>query len=85
MRGSALTAHEYVMTLDQEVAAVWRRKWTASSLLLLSVRWVMVFVQVALCIPASSKVRVMVLDRFKRNNTLTIAQRFVLPFKPGRY
>ncbi|GJE90609.1 hypothetical protein PsYK624_067530 [Phanerochaete sordida] len=39
---SALTLYEYAITFDQEVQAVWRRRWTISSLLLLSIRAVMV-------------------------------------------
>ena len=38
----ALTLYEYAITFDQEVQAVWRRTCTVSSLLLLSIRWVMV-------------------------------------------
>lgn len=52
----ALVAYEYVITLDQEISTVWSRKRTASSALLLSIRWVMVLNQVVSYIPASSKV-----------------------------
>ncbi|EKM60225.1 uncharacterized protein PHACADRAFT_246073 [Phanerochaete carnosa HHB-10118-sp] len=37
-----LAVYEYVITLNQEIAAVWRRKLTATSLLLLTIRWLMV-------------------------------------------
>ncbi|EKM60189.1 uncharacterized protein PHACADRAFT_246036 [Phanerochaete carnosa HHB-10118-sp] len=38
----SLVSYEYVITLDREIAAVWRRKFTVTSLLLLAVRWLMV-------------------------------------------
>ncbi|EKM56357.1 uncharacterized protein PHACADRAFT_140967, partial [Phanerochaete carnosa HHB-10118-sp] len=36
-----LVVYEFVITLDQEIAVVWRRKFTLTSLLLLSTRWLM--------------------------------------------
>lgn len=38
----ALVVYEYLITLDSEVATVWKRRLTASSVLLLSVRCNMV-------------------------------------------
>lgn len=52
----ALVVYEYIITLDQEAASVWKRNWTASSVLLLSIRWVMILNQVTSYVPASSKV-----------------------------
>lgn len=52
----ALVAYEYIITLDQEISTVWGRKRTASSALLLSIRWVMVLNQVVSYIPVSPKV-----------------------------
>ena len=42
MKWLVLVIYEYLITLDREVQTVWCRKWTASSLLLLSTRWAMV-------------------------------------------
>ena len=39
---AGLVAYEYIITFDQEVAQVWMRKTTATALLLLSTRWIMV-------------------------------------------
>jgi hypothetical protein len=39
---AGLVAYEYIITFDQEVAQVWKRKPTATSFLLLSTRWIMV-------------------------------------------
>lgn len=38
----AMTLYEYVITFDQEVNTVWRRKWTLTSFLLISIRGMMV-------------------------------------------
>ena len=43
---AGLTIYEYVVTFDLEVAHVWTRKPSATSLLLLSIRWIMVLSQV---------------------------------------
>ena len=37
----ALIIYEYVITFADEIEAVWKRPWTATSVLLLSTRWVM--------------------------------------------
>ncbi|EKM50963.1 uncharacterized protein PHACADRAFT_212866 [Phanerochaete carnosa HHB-10118-sp] len=42
--------YEYLITLDLEMQAVWRQRWTASSVLLLSIRWVMIFTAMAQCV-----------------------------------
>lgn len=42
----ALVVYEYIITFDQEVVAVWKRRWNATSGLLISIRWVMVFSQI---------------------------------------
>ena len=42
MERAAVVIYEYLITIDREVETVWWRTWTASSLLLLSTRWVMV-------------------------------------------
>ena len=42
MERLAVVIYEYLITIDREVETIWRRRWTASSLLLLSTRWVMV-------------------------------------------
>ncbi|EKM56292.1 uncharacterized protein PHACADRAFT_207573 [Phanerochaete carnosa HHB-10118-sp] len=37
-----LVIYEYGVTLDQEISAVWRRKFTVTSVLLLTTRWLMI-------------------------------------------
>ncbi|GJE99243.1 hypothetical protein PsYK624_154930 [Phanerochaete sordida] len=39
---TCLTVYEFIITFDQEVAVVWSRKLTATSILLLALRWLMV-------------------------------------------
>lgn len=39
---TALALYEYATTLDQEVRIVWRRRWTFTSALLVTMRWAMV-------------------------------------------
>ncbi|GJE85359.1 hypothetical protein PsYK624_014380 [Phanerochaete sordida] len=41
-----LLLYEYALTLPQEFETVWRRKWNATSLLLLLIRWTMVLLGV---------------------------------------
>lgn len=36
---SALAVYEYIVTIDQEVSAVWKRPVSAASVLLVSIRW----------------------------------------------
>lgn len=38
---SALAVYEYMVTIDQEVSAVWKRPVSAASVLLVSIRWAM--------------------------------------------
>lgn len=48
---SGLVVYEFVITLDQEIAAVWRRKFTATSMLLLSTRWLMLLYPILAILP----------------------------------
>lgn len=43
---TALVVYEYIITLNQEIVAVWKRRWNATSGLLISIRWVMVLSQI---------------------------------------
>lgn len=43
--GSALVAYEYIITIWQEVEAVWKRPMSATSILLISIRWLMLLTQ----------------------------------------
>lgn len=52
-----MVVYEYLITLDREVAAVWKRKFTATSMLLLSVRWVMLLIQIIDWLPPLPGVR----------------------------
>lgn len=38
----ALTFYEYAITFSQEIATVWRRRLTATSILLITTRWTLV-------------------------------------------
>ncbi|EKM51939.1 uncharacterized protein PHACADRAFT_199442 [Phanerochaete carnosa HHB-10118-sp] len=51
----SLVLFEYVVTFPEEVNTVWRRKFTWTSILLLSMRWIMVLSQVAAWFPMSEK------------------------------
>ena len=42
----ALVTYEYVITFTQEVSTVWRRRFTVTSFLLLSIRYILVASQV---------------------------------------
>ncbi|GJE88864.1 hypothetical protein PsYK624_049510 [Phanerochaete sordida] len=42
LSASIIVLYEYAVTLPQEVEAVWKREWTATSILLLTIRWTMV-------------------------------------------
>ncbi|GJE99217.1 hypothetical protein PsYK624_154660 [Phanerochaete sordida] len=46
-----LVAYEYAITFGREVRCIWMRKLSATSLLLLSIRWTMVLSQVLVWIP----------------------------------
>lgn len=48
---SGLVVYEFVMTLDQELAAIWKRKFTATSLLLLGIRWLMLLNSILAAMP----------------------------------
>lgn len=49
--------YEYLITLGDEVAVIWQRPWTATSVLLVSTRWVVVLTNVTGLVPAGPKVR----------------------------
>ena len=38
----AIVVYEYIITFYDEIKTVWKRRWTATSFLLLSIRWIMV-------------------------------------------
>lgn len=49
-----LIVYEYVITFGDEVVTVWKRKMNATSLLLISVRWAMLFNAILMHIPAKA-------------------------------
>ena len=55
-RFSALPVYEYLITFGQEYNTVWNRKMSASSILLLSIRWEMLAFAVAEIVPSTQKV-----------------------------
>ena len=52
----ALLVYEYIITIDQELSAIWRRKFNVASLLFITVRWTMLFNGALLSTPASPHV-----------------------------
>lgn len=48
---ACVVLYEFIITFDQEVAVVWRRKFTATSLLLLGIRWLMILSPISEIIP----------------------------------
>ena len=53
---TALVVYEYFITLDQEVATVWKRKFNATSCLLVTTRWVMLLNQIFTWTPGAQNV-----------------------------
>ena len=51
----ALVFYEYVITFEQELAVVWRRKFTLVSLLLIVVRWTLLVEAIILALPQPSE------------------------------
>jgi hypothetical protein len=51
-----LVLYEYAITFDQEVSTIWKRRFTATSILLLSTRWVLVLSVILQLMPAVPKV-----------------------------
>ena len=48
-----MIVYEYIITFDQEVATVWQRKFTLTSILLLSTRYALVLLEILALLPAS--------------------------------
>ena len=48
--------YEYVITFDSEVNLVWKRRWSMSSLLLLTIRWFMVATVITSLLPSTPQV-----------------------------
>ena len=52
----ALGIYEYLTTFSQEVQVVWKRKWTVTTVLLLTIRWAIVADLLFHFTPAKSEV-----------------------------
>lgn len=52
----ALLAYEIIITIDGEVELVWKRRWTATSFLLLTTRWVMILNVIFTLVPGTPQV-----------------------------
>ena len=50
----ALIFYEYVITFEREVSVVWRRRLSPSTLLLLTIRWTLLFEAICLVLPQPS-------------------------------
>ncbi|GJE98286.1 hypothetical protein PsYK624_145120 [Phanerochaete sordida] len=51
---AALCMHEFIINLDLEVITAWQRKKTATSILLISVRWTLFLNSILLFTPATT-------------------------------
>ncbi|GJE85321.1 hypothetical protein PsYK624_014000 [Phanerochaete sordida] len=58
---TALAVYEYVVTFDQEVKTGWQRRFNATSVLLVTTRWVMVLLQVLAWATSSTTVLIQIL------------------------
>lgn len=52
----AVLVYEYIITFDDEVSTIWRRRWTAPSILLLTTRWNMMIQAVINFAPSTLQV-----------------------------
>lgn len=53
----ALVVYEYIITIDQELTLVWRRKWTLVTLLLMANRYLMIGTVIFTISPTPEQVR----------------------------
>ncbi len=53
----ALAAYEYILTVNQEVAMIWRRKWTLVTWLFVTNRYIMIAVIIWGVSPDTAQVR----------------------------
>ena len=60
----AIALYEYGFTLSDEVAVVWQRRLTATSAMMLSIRWVMLLLAVLQLFPITPKVSLAVQMRY---------------------
>ena len=63
--GPALAAYEYLITLGQEVALVWKRRWTGSTWLFVANRYIMLGWAVVQAAPYTPKVCSSCLDQWR--------------------
>ena len=54
---AAMVMYEYLITFEDEVTTVWKRKFNLTSTFLLSVRWTMVVATILWLLPTSPIVR----------------------------
>ncbi|GJE96352.1 hypothetical protein PsYK624_125470 [Phanerochaete sordida] len=71
----ALMVYEYITTFDQEVAVVWGRKFSATSVLLLGSRWLMVVFAYLVFYPGPANCR----DEFTALGAIFITVLIVVP------
>ncbi len=53
---SALVVYEHIITFQQEVQAVWKRKWSAVTWLFALNRYLLLLVSIGNCLPTTEKV-----------------------------
>ncbi len=52
----AMVAYEYVLTLNQEVTMIWRRRWNAVTWLFMANRYVLIALTIIVISPYTAKV-----------------------------
>lgn len=52
---AALVVYEFLITFEQELAVVWRRKLTLASVLLIAIRWTILLEAIFLILPQPSE------------------------------
>lgn len=57
-QSSALAAYEYVITFQQEVSMLWRRRWSAVTWLFVLNRYLLMIVTVCTVVPTSAQVSI---------------------------
>ncbi|EKM56463.1 uncharacterized protein PHACADRAFT_207695 [Phanerochaete carnosa HHB-10118-sp] len=66
---TAIVVFEYLVTFDQELTCVWQRKFSATSVLLLTTRWVMIINQAIVWMPSTPKTKCSPLSISEKNRS----------------
>ncbi|PSS06620.1 hypothetical protein PHLCEN_2v3576 [Hermanssonia centrifuga] len=52
---AALTAYEYIITFDQEIAAMWKRKWSLATWTFMANRYIMIIIAIWIVSPSTAQ------------------------------